>query len=451
MQDVTTRTPLNWESLASSRVFGRKWYVFENHKNKMVKPGDSLVGFQVLAKGPPAIVPYYVQGYRPEVTAIYDSTDVSEYSLRLDILTNSNKGFTVAPGISRTQEGPTNILDTLHSYINQSRTLGWITNQSTADRYSGLIDSAQKALADNKIRTVRSCLQTAIQHSAEDSAKSISSEAYALIRFNAEYLAGQLPPLPPAYSVTTSMIGRGTIVKTPDAAEYDSASSIVLAASPDSGYSFTGWSGDVSSTDNPLTVQIVRDITVAAAFVPPTPSLSAISPALALSGSSPMTLTLSGHDFLDGATVKWNGSPRLTTVVSHSILKSTIPAKDLSAVDSVAVTVCNPGGKDSDPLTFSVVQTLPFGLRPDLDDLTKNRDGSMTAWFGYRNDNSVDIFVPVGPSNMVTPSPSDRGQPTTFLPGKREKVFSVRFTGGSLKWTLNGTTETAIGKQNKGQ
>ena len=91
-------------------------------------------------------------------------------------------------------------------------------------------------------------------------------------------------------------------------------------------------------------------------------------------------------------------------------------------------------------------------ISPVLECVTDNRDGTYTAHFGYNNTGS-EAEVPVGPDNAFSPSPQDRGQPSTFQSGRQVKVFSVDFNGGKLVWTLasNGTARTATASDNPSQ
>ena len=52
----------------------------------------------------------------------------------------------------------------------------------------------------------------------------------------------------------------------PDQLYYDSASVMILNAIPESGYSFFGWSGGVTGSENPASIQILHDTTVTAIF-----------------------------------------------------------------------------------------------------------------------------------------------------------------------------------------
>lgn len=66
-------------------------------------------------------------------------------------------------------------------------------------------------------------------------------------------------------------------------------------------------------------------------------------PAAKTPGSAGFTLTVNGAGFVQGAVVKWNGSPRTTTYVSAARVTATIPAGDIAAIGTANVTVVNPG------------------------------------------------------------------------------------------------------------
>jgi hypothetical protein len=82
-------------------------------------------------------------------------------------------------------------------------------------------------------------------------------------------------------------------------------------------------------------------------------------------------------------------------------------------------------------------------IRPVLECVTNNSNGTYTAHFGYRNDNAFPVIVVVGNNNRFSPSPQARGQTETFLPGRHMRQFSVEFPGSNLVWTLSGRTSTA--------
>jgi len=76
-------------------------------------------------------------------------------------------------------------------------------------------------------------------------------------------------------------------------------------------------------------------------------------------------------------------------------------------------------------------------LIPLLECVDDNGDGTFTAHFGYLNQGSTTIHLPVGPKNMFVPGQLDFGQPTDFLPGEHLNVFSVVFNAtDEIKWML---------------
>ncbi|MCB1129236.1 MAG: hypothetical protein KDM81_22240, partial [Verrucomicrobiae bacterium] len=94
--------------------------------------------------------------------------------------------------------------------------------------------------------------------------------------------------------------------------------------------------------------------------LPGVPHLAGLSPASADAGGPGLTLTVAGGCFLQGATVLWNGTERLTTWVSENELVAAIPASDLDTGVSVAVAtvqVINADGQLSEALGFGIVET----------------------------------------------------------------------------------------------
>jgi uncharacterized repeat protein (TIGR02543 family) len=59
----------------------------------------------------------------------------------------------------------------------------------------------------------------------------------------------------------------GSVLKNPDMISYTSGASVVLNATPNSGYKFTGWSGDATGSVSPLTVIMSADKNITANFV----------------------------------------------------------------------------------------------------------------------------------------------------------------------------------------
>ena len=86
------------------------------------------------------------------------------------------------------------------------------------------------------------------------------------------------------------------------------------------------------------------------------PTLGAITPNTASSGSSGLTLALVGSNFVPDSVVSFNGAPLTTTFVDENDLTALLPAADLVNAGAFPVTVTNPdtAGAISGAVNFTV-------------------------------------------------------------------------------------------------
>jgi hypothetical protein len=82
-------------------------------------------------------------------------------------------------------------------------------------------------------------------------------------------------------------------------------------------------------------------------------------PASIKPGSKGFSLIVNGTDFATRAVLNWNGSPRATSVLSHSRLKATISAADVAKAGTASVTVVNPGKVVSNVVFFPIRNPSP--------------------------------------------------------------------------------------------
>jgi hypothetical protein len=169
------------------------------------KPGESVSGIELNSRGLPGVrrmtvLPWFDE--RLFFPAIDDTSETAlepfsfekEDSLR-DMV--NYYGWTIGPYAPPAIFNPNTILDTLTYFTTQSRMLGWIKDQTTANKYLGYFASAKTSLQQNSIIATRTTLQQVLQDANVDSTANLTSEAYALIRYNTEYLLAQLP-VPPS-------------------------------------------------------------------------------------------------------------------------------------------------------------------------------------------------------------------------------------------------------------
>jgi uncharacterized protein (TIGR03437 family) len=149
----------------------------------------------------------------------------------------------------------------------------------------------------------------------------------------------------------------------------------------------------------------------------PAPVLANLAPSSVAAGSGAFTLNVNGSNFVNGASVRWNGADRTTTFVSSTQLTAQIGAADVAGTGTAQVAVFNPapGGGTSSAATFTITATNPA---PTLTSLNPNTviagsaaflltltgsdflPGSIVRWNGadrqttFVNSTSLTIQVP---------------------------------------------------------
>lgn len=82
----------------------------------------------------------------------------------------------------------------------------------------------------------------------------------------------------PQYTLTTSVVGAGSVFRIPAWDTYDAGTPVRLVAAPGYGWRFDRWEGDRTGTTSPATEPISADQNVTAVFVPAPFSFSGVSP-----------------------------------------------------------------------------------------------------------------------------------------------------------------------------
>jgi uncharacterized repeat protein (TIGR02543 family) len=78
---------------------------------------------------------------------------------------------------------------------------------------------------------------------------------------------GQAVPADGEYQLDVLIDGQGSVGLDPDLQTYPLGQQITLTAVPDAGWTFSGWSGDATSEENPLTLSISGNLSLTATFV----------------------------------------------------------------------------------------------------------------------------------------------------------------------------------------
>ncbi len=121
----------------------------------------------------------------------------------------------------------------------------------------------------------------------------------------------------PGYSVTTSVVGGGSLNGDPAGPEYASGAEITLSADAESGWRFQGWSGGLTGSENPATITVTSDLAIVATFSVPPQSMTITTTVLGggtVSRDSPgpeyvrnTNVTLRAHADSGWRFLKWDG------------------------------------------------------------------------------------------------------------------------------------------------
>ena len=121
-----------------------------------------------------------------------------------------------------------------------------------------------------------------------------------------------------------------------------------------------------------------RDVVYRQCLRQPRTDPTTLSPSSATAGGSAFTLTVTGTNFINGSTVRWNGANRTTTFVSSTSLTAAITAADIATAGTAPVTVFNPtpGGGTSGALTFTINAANPVPTLTSLSPSSATAGGS---------------------------------------------------------------------------
>ncbi len=125
----------------------------------------------------------------------------------------------------------------------------------------------------------------------------------------------------------------------------------------------------------------------------------------------------------------YTATPTFTPTFTPAFTPTGIPTSTPSRVPTASPTP-----------TTAVVIGCP--VTPIVNCVNNNGDGSYTAYFGYENTSNQTLTLSAGLNdatrgqNIFSPLPVSRGQVESFKPGSFSGVFSLKFDGSPLTWTL---------------
>jgi len=172
-----------------------------------------------------------------------------------------------------------------------------------------------------------------------------------------------------------------------------------------------------------------ESVTPAASTSVQTPTITSIAPTSATAGGAGFTLTVTGTNFVNGAsTVTWNGADRPTTFVSATELTATISAADIAAAGTANVAVTTTGAASP---SNTVIFTINAAATPSLSATTLTGFGN-TCVGTIANTQSFNIFGSNLTAAPVEVSALEGYTFSTTLNGTYTSTLSITQPGGSF-------------------
>ena len=167
-----------------------------------IHPGQSLSGFRMISRGLPGIRTMTIYPRMPFELLARDD-DPPEEQARKDALIEevAFKGKTVGPTAPPANLVALDFLSYLMDLKHQAQQLGWITNPGVENSLDVKLDQVKKKLQAGDTKAAKNVLNAFINEvSAQGcpksegcpSGKHLMPEAWALLKFNAEFLLGKL-------------------------------------------------------------------------------------------------------------------------------------------------------------------------------------------------------------------------------------------------------------------
>ena len=168
------------------------WTIKEYGGKGYIEPGDYTKGFIKQSTALPVIGKYFIRAENtlPNISSMND--EEYESGDKPDITNNSVIGNTIGLTDPPNPFVLIDFIDTLLTNTDSSYSLGWIQNEQTRDKYNTYFTNAKNYLNQNNNNAAKTELQKVLTDCNTDSSSVLTSEAYALLYFNTDYLINQI-------------------------------------------------------------------------------------------------------------------------------------------------------------------------------------------------------------------------------------------------------------------
>jgi hypothetical protein len=190
---VGSSSPQHWNcgygKLASFSDNSYGWGA--RQQSSQISPGVTQSGFLLTSYGPPSIRDILV---RPWIDVDLLPAEYSSNVQKTVALQTSVQwlGKTVGPKAPPKTFSASDFINYLISIKEQSVSLGWIKNQGVANSLGAKLNDVKKKITSGDNKTAKNVLGAFQNEVQAQNGKQLTSEAYALLYFNAKYLIDHL-------------------------------------------------------------------------------------------------------------------------------------------------------------------------------------------------------------------------------------------------------------------
>jgi hypothetical protein len=245
------------------------------------------------------------------------------------------------------------------------------------------------------------------------------------------------------YTLTTSATN-GTITKNPDQSTYTPWTAVNLTATPNIGYQFVNWTGDVSTTANPTTVVMTSNKSVTANFIAvPADNCRLDSASGAMIGNVYKETAELCKATWDNYASSWPGSK----VYFNGILIHTYPMLTCTAFSYSEWSSCSASGTKTRTITLS----YPTGCTGGSPELTQ----TCTPATPQPSSGSITITSPTSGANWVQGSTQTISWTSTGVNFVKiqmvqygvgyDQVVGLPASQGQYTWTVHAGVPTGSG------
>jgi uncharacterized repeat protein (TIGR01451 family) len=130
-------------------------------------------------------------------------------------------------------------------------------------------------------------------------------------------------------------------------------------------------------------------------------------------------------------------APEQTVTITLSVTAPLTPGS-ITNTASVTSTTADPDESNNTASVTTTVEAVELErILPIRECVTYFGGSSYRVYFGYYNPNPVTVTIPIGELNFISPDPMDRGQGTTFLPGRQFDTVYADYDGSIISWKLD--------------